>query len=283
MWTAFLSSFLAGFLLNHRAAGLGILNTEFWTHCTLSALGDLDSCLDILIHVAQRLRDSEDTSQEQLLTAAKKVTAALTKEVGCSSHVHDCTACRFDVFIATHDFAGKRTRDIKQIAENVSSSSWLCLLVYAIGERGDDTDVRGSCFVADRQACREAAFCPDRSVQCTEWGAKDSASGPAGHHRLCKVLQHGRAACPSTEGMFATAQSLRDAGFADISKGGVTYAFMAGLAFSLEVHLLLMTEHAGTAWNGPAMLQIMPGPIALLRLCCARQHQRFGRHDYVLL
>ena len=82
---------------------------------------------------------------------------------------------------------------------------------------GDDTDVRGSCFVADRQACREAAFCSDRSLQCAEWGAKDSATGPAGHHRLCKVLQHGRAACPSTEGMFATAQFSRDAGFADNS------------------------------------------------------------------
>ena len=134
MWTAFLLSFLAGFLLNCCAAGLGILDTEFWTHCTLSALGDLDSCLDILIHVAQRLRDSEDTSQVQLLTAAKKVTAALTKEVGCSSHIHDCTARRFDVIIiATHGCAGKCTRDVKQIAEILEGR--LCLLVYATGKQ----------------------------------------------------------------------------------------------------------------------------------------------------
>ena len=134
MWTAILLSFPAGSLPKHHAAGLSLLDTEIWTHCTLSALGDLDSYLDILIHVAQRLRDSEDTSQEQLLTAAKKVTAALTKEVGYSSHVHNCTSCRFHVIIATYGCVGKCTWDVKHITENVSSNSWLCLLVYATGE-----------------------------------------------------------------------------------------------------------------------------------------------------
>ena len=44
--------------------------------------GDLDCCVDILIHVAQRLRDSEDVPSEEVASAAKRVSDALTKEVG---------------------------------------------------------------------------------------------------------------------------------------------------------------------------------------------------------
>ena len=121
-------------------------------------LGDLDSCLDILIHVAQRLRDSEDTSQEQLLTAAKKVTAALTKEVGCSSHVHDCTAYRFDVIIATHGCAGKCTRDVKQIAEILEGR--LCPLFYATGEQWGRYRCKGFLFCCRQTSMQRSGFLP---------------------------------------------------------------------------------------------------------------------------
>ena len=47
----------------------------------LHVSGDLDCCLDILISLTQRLRDSEDVSKEQLASAAKRVTNSLTKEV----------------------------------------------------------------------------------------------------------------------------------------------------------------------------------------------------------
>ena len=48
---------------------------------TAHATGDLDCCLDILIHVAQRLRDTEEVSKEELAAAAKRVSDALSKEV----------------------------------------------------------------------------------------------------------------------------------------------------------------------------------------------------------
>ena len=47
--------------------------------------GDLDCCLDILIHVAQRLRDSDEVSSKELASAAMRVRDALTKEVGSSA------------------------------------------------------------------------------------------------------------------------------------------------------------------------------------------------------
>ena len=48
------------------------------------AAGDLDCCVDILINVAQRLRESEEVSHEELASAAMSVSDALTKEVCCS-------------------------------------------------------------------------------------------------------------------------------------------------------------------------------------------------------
>lgn len=53
--------------------------------------GDLDCCLDILIHVAQRLRDSDDVPGEELASAAKRVSDALTKEVGHSQKGVACS------------------------------------------------------------------------------------------------------------------------------------------------------------------------------------------------
>ena len=47
--------------------------------------------------------------------------------------------------------------------------------------------------------------------------------------------------------------------------------------------MLLKPENAGTAWVGPAMLQIMPGPLALLIMYRARKHESFRRHDCALL
>ena len=55
--------------------------------------GDLDCCVDILIHVAQRLRDSEDVPSEEVASAAKRVSDALTKEVGCSRRRLYCIWC----------------------------------------------------------------------------------------------------------------------------------------------------------------------------------------------
>ena len=59
-----------------------------WLSWVTCVAGDLDCCLDILIHVAQRLRDSEDVPSEELASAAKRVSDVLTKEVGRSHEGH---------------------------------------------------------------------------------------------------------------------------------------------------------------------------------------------------
>ncbi|CAL5225689.1 g8554 [Coccomyxa viridis] len=96
----------------------------------ISDKGDLDCCLDILVHVAQRLRDSDDVSSEELASAAKRVSDALTKET--DKHAERRLSALTDLFNAFHGEAKIQLQVLLVIIAYAKSSSMAGLLAAAL-------------------------------------------------------------------------------------------------------------------------------------------------------